>query len=189
MKIAIDVDGVLLDLMSEFCQMYNERFGTKYSKEDATNWDFYKDWDIPLEFLTDSFRQLHENPMITPLIDKVAPEIMKELRLVYDIDIITSREAYTRKALIERLNSLGIHKGSHYKEIIITPLSPNDVKLSYEYDLFIDDNPNLATSINKYDDKILLLYNQPWNYSVQNTRNVVRVQNWTEILEFIKSNQ
>jgi uncharacterized HAD superfamily protein len=186
MKIAIDVDGVILDLMGEFCQIYNERFGTNYSKEDANNWDFYKDWEMSLEFLTDTFRYLHENPMRTPLIDRAAPEIMKVLQLTHETDIITSREAHTRKALIKRLDSLEIYKDSHYTNILITPLSPTDVKLRYDFDIFIDDNPNLGKSINNYENKILLLYSQPWNYSVQNAPKVVRVNNWNEILGYLK---
>ena len=49
MKIAIDVDGVLLDLMTKFCEIFNERYNTRYSKSDVTNWEFFYEWNITEE--------------------------------------------------------------------------------------------------------------------------------------------
>ena len=187
MKIAVDVDGVILDSMVQFCQICNKRFGMHHVKDDATNWDFYQDWKIPLGVLTETFRMLHENPMDTPIVDKNTPKIMEELQVTHQLDIITSREIHTRDPLINRLDSLGIHKGSHYGDIILSPTMPSDVKLTYNYDIFIDDNPNLATSIHEYENKILLLFDQPWNRSVQDSSIVVRVKSWKAILEYINS--
>ena len=44
MRIAVDIDGVLLDLVITFCEIFNERYNTHYTKEDVSNWEFFNDW-------------------------------------------------------------------------------------------------------------------------------------------------
>ena len=45
MRIAIDIDGVLLDLMVSYCEIFNERHKTEYTKKDVKNWEFFRDWN------------------------------------------------------------------------------------------------------------------------------------------------
>jgi len=187
MRIAVDIDGVLLDLIRDFCIIFNKQFNTSYRDIDVRNWNFFKDWNVSFDSIAPIFKVLHENPSQTKLIDMNARKVLKLLNRNYQVEFLTARERKTKNALMERLNSLKIFKGSHYEKIKIAPISPSDAKLQYDYDVFIDDNPNLANSIVGQEGKILLLYNQPWNQTIRNNKNVIRVKNWEEIWKYFQN--
>ncbi|MFX0010600.1 MAG: hypothetical protein ACFE9R_09815, partial [Candidatus Hermodarchaeota archaeon] len=73
MKIAIDIDGVLLDIIVEYCKIYNKRFGTNYQKKDIRNWDFFKDWNITEDVAFNIFYEIYADSMNVPFIDENAP--------------------------------------------------------------------------------------------------------------------
>ena len=83
--------------------------------------------------------------------------------------------------IIEKLNFHNIKKDSHYNDIILVYHKPYDLKITEPFDVYVDDNPNLARAIQKTDDKYLLLYDQPWNQKIKTTNNIIRVFNWKEI--------
>ena len=77
MKIAIDIDGVLLDIIVRYCEIYNKRYGTNYKKNDVTKWDFFNDWNIDEETAFKIFFEIYEDSRNVPFIDENAPKIMK----------------------------------------------------------------------------------------------------------------
>ena len=70
MRIAVDIDGVLLDLVITFCEIFNERYNTHYTKEDVSNWEFFNDWNITEE---EAFE-------IAQFLYKSAPYFLDELK-------------------------------------------------------------------------------------------------------------
>jgi len=181
MKIAVDVDGVILAMIPKVCEIYNERFNTNYTKEDVRQWEFFKDWNISEESMYKIFNQVYENSQSLSLIDENAPQVLKKLYNKYVVDLVTARDLRFESNLIEKLNSLNIKKGTYYENLIHVEAKPYDSKLTLNYDIIIDDNPNLVKVIGKYMNKKLLLYDQPWNQNFQNKERVTRVYNWNQI--------
>jgi len=181
MKIAIDIDGVLIDLMVEYCRIFNSIYGTSYKKEDVTDWEFFKDWGISEEEAFAVFNQIYEDSMSVPFIDNEAPSVMKSLNLKHEVFIVSARESEFKLPIIKKLNFHNIKKGIHYIELILLTHKPYDLKLSKHFDLYIDDNPNLVDPIKKLKNKFLLLYDQPWNQNSKCEHNVIRVYNWKEV--------
>jgi uncharacterized HAD superfamily protein len=186
MKIAIDIDGVLIDIIIRYCEIYNERFGTNYQKKDITTWDFFKDWNITEEAAFNIFYEIYADSMKVPFIDEDAPEIMKTLNELYDIDIVSARLPEYRSSIVEKLNFHNICEGVQYIELILLHHKPYDIKLKQKYDVYVDDNPNLVEPIKDLEDRILLLYDQPWNQKSICEHNVHRVYDWNEVLRKIK---
>ncbi|TFG06472.1 MAG: hypothetical protein EU539_07515 [Promethearchaeota archaeon] len=186
MKIAIDVDGVLLDLMINFCKIYNDRYNSACRKEDVKHWEFFKDWEISEEECYEIFSLVYENTMNVPLISNKIPNILKALNSKYQVDIVTARNVKFRPQLVEKLNLHEIKKGIHYEKIVVVDHKPYDIKLKYEYDIYVDDNPNLVESVKRHEEIYLLLFDQPWNQTEKCEKNVIRVYNWEEIKEVIK---
>jgi len=58
-------------------------------------------------------------------------------------------------------------------------------KFDLDYDIFIDDSPDNALEISK-NNKICLLYNQPWNRDVLETQNIRRVYNLYHAIDVIR---
>jgi len=185
MKIAIDIDGVLLDIIIVYCEIYNKRYGTNYQKKDITKWDFFKDWNITEEAAFNIFYEIYADSMDIPFIDENAPKIMKRLHELYDADIVSARLPEYRSSIVEKLNFHNIREGTQYVELILLHHKPYDIKLQQNYDVYIDDNPNLVEPIKKLKDRTLLLFDQPWNQHSICTNNVYRVFAWEGIVEKI----
>ena len=185
MRIAIDIDGVLLDLMVSYCEIFNERHKTEYTKKDVKNWEFFRDWNIAEEESFEIFYELYENTMSVPFIDNRAPEYMKELNFSHDVYIVSAREPQYRSQIIKKLKSHDVKKKVQYVDLILLRHKPYDLKLSQRFDVYVDDNPNLVEPIKKKREGYLLLYDQPWNQNSVCIDNVIRVFNWQEVYEII----
>ena len=186
MKIAIDIDGVLLDIIIRYCEIYNERYGTNYQKKDITSWDFFKDWDITEETAFNIFYEIYADSMKVPFIDENAPEIMKTLNELYDTDIVSARLPEYRSSIVETLDFHKIIEGIQYMELILLHHKPYDIKLKQNYDVYVDDNPNLVESIKNLGNRTLFLFDQPWNQESICENNVYRVYDWNDVFKKIK---
>ena len=185
MKIAIDIDGVLLDIIVRYCEIYNKRYGTKYQKKDITNWEFFKDWNITEEKTFNIFYEIYADSMNVPFIDENAPKIMKKLHELYDVDIVSARLPEYRSSIVNKLNFHNVREGIQYTELILLHHKPYDIKIKQKYDLYIDDNPNLVEPMKQLKNRILLLYDQPWNQDSVCDKNVYRVYDWNEVYKKI----
>ncbi len=185
MRIAIDIDGVLLDIMVTYCKIFNNKYKTDYIKKDVNNWEFYKDWNITADECFDLFFELYDS-MSIPFIDERAPEIMKKLNTSHDVYILTARTPEYKSQVVKKLNYHNIQKNIQYVDIILLHHIPYDLKLQQNFDIYVDDNPNLAEPIRKLKERYLLLYDQPWNQNIICKDNIIRVFNWKEVYKIIK---
>ena len=181
MKIGVDIDGVLLNLIEKVCEIFNELYNTDYTENNIRRWEFFKDWNVSEEVIYNVFYIAYEKSMTLSLIDDNAPQILKELNKKYSIDLVTARNYKYESQLLERLNSLEIKKGVHYENLIHVEPKPYDVKIKLDYNILIDDNPNLVDSIEGDSKKRILLYDQPWNRQITAKKNVSRVYDWKQI--------
>ncbi len=181
MKIAIDIDGVLLDIIITYCEIFNRRYGTNYKKNDVIKWDFFNDWNIDEETGFKIFYEIYADSRNVPFIDDDAPKIMKRLNELYDVDIVSARLPEYRSSIVEKLNFHNVREGIQYIELILLHHKPYDVKLKQNYDIYVDDNPNLVEPIKKLESRTLLLFDQPWNQNSVCEDNVHRVYNWEEV--------
>ena len=183
LRIAVDIDGVLLDLVVNFCDIFNKKHGTSYNKNDINNWEFFNEWNISEEEAFEIFFEIYENTMSVPFIDEAAPEYMEKLNKIHDVYILSARASEYRAQLIEKLNLHGIKKGDQYIDLILLHHKPYASKQDYNFDVYVDDNPHLANAIRLMKDRYLLLYDQPWNQNFICENNIIRVHNWNEVYE------
>ena len=176
MKIMLDLDGVVWDIMHVFVEIHNEIFNRGVKYEDIDGW-----WFFPQNEFETVYPLTLPRIMDYPVLDNFVDTYIFELNIYNDLSILTA-EANTVEVLVEKLVSLSIYADSHYDKIIRT--KPNENKLNYEADVYIDDNPNMAKKMYEYPDRILLLYNQVWNQNFDETKsdNVWRVWGWDEIM-------
>ncbi len=187
MKIAVDVVGVLLDNLETFIKIYNEKYKTNYIKNDIRYWEFFRELNLTNEEFLELFYQTFEYPEVIPFIDDQAPIYMKKLNHLHDLYILSALNSSYRNSLINQLEFYDIKKHIHYKEIIIVPEMPYDIKIKHGFEIYVDDNPYLIEPIKKLKDRYLLLFNQPWNKDSNCENNVIRVYNWKEIYEIIQN--
>ncbi|MBN1800333.1 MAG: hypothetical protein JW891_02445 [Candidatus Lokiarchaeota archaeon] len=179
--IAVDIVGVLLDAIERFIEEFNEVYKTNRKKSDITRWDFYLDWDLSEREFFNLFYTAYEKMMEIPFIDDNAPEYLKRIHGKSDVSILSAGQPRFRSDLVKKLRFHEIKEGIHYKDFIIVKERPWDLKLAYDFDIYIDDNPNLVEPIKIMKEKYLLLYDQPWNKESSCEGNVIRVRDWKEI--------
>lgn len=180
-KISIDVDSILIDIMVNYCKIYNKKKNSKKTKEDVTDWDFFDDWGLSKEEGRGIFENidLQDVPVISDTLDCYLLLLNQRSK----VDIVTNRKEEQRKALLKKFKSMNLKPGIQYQNLII--VDSEKKKLDLDYDIYIDDSPKLANIIEKYPNKILILLDQPWNKNIQIANNIKRVNNWKEIYDEI----
>jgi len=175
MKIAVDLDGVVWDIMRVFLKIYNRIYSENVKYEDIDDWYYF-----PQERFEHVYPLTLPWIMDYPVLDEFIYIYLFVLNKEHDVSILTA-ELNPIEILEEKLKSLGIFKGTQYKELI--KIDPKDTKLDYEFDVYIDDKPGLARKMHKFPKRYMLLYDQPWNQDFDDSKseNVWRIFRWDEI--------
>jgi len=166
--VALDVESVLADTHKAWITQYNKSF----TINDITDWDFksLKAWNENLESFLEETDSLWNN---SP--EKHIPPMVPNLKEVTDrlkpFDIVTSRRTLS-----------GIKKWVDFYELeyrAIVYISEKQSKADLKYEVFIDDNPALASKLKK--DQFLWLISQPYNQNIQESRQVCRIDSILEV--------
>ena len=177
LKIMVDLDGVVWDIMGVFVDIYNSLYKENVKYEDIDDWYYF-----PQERFEVVYPLTLPRIMEYPVLDGNIGSYLFILNRVHDVNILT-KEANPVGTLEEKLRTLSITKGREYNELIKIDVS--DKKVNYEADIYIDDNPNMAKDMCEFPKRVLLFYSQPWNKKYKATGNVIRVSDWFDILVFI----
>ena len=179
MRIALDVDGVLANLIEPLLKRYKEETGVEISVEEVDTWDFWKKHGLSkqmfMELLIKTWTRWWE---IEPIEDDVEEDV-ERLNSLGHVDIVTQRPAKTIEYVKEWLEKNKIK----YRRFTWVP--PRRTKAQLSYDIYIDDSPKLAEALNKLG-KPMLLYDQPWNRSFGETRIVRRVYSLDDCVDILE---
>jgi len=178
LRIALDVDGVLADMVATLLKVYEEETGIRIRREEVDSWDFWSKYGITrqhfVQLLVKTWSRWDE---IKPTEEDLSEDV-KQLNEIGHVDILTQRPAKTIRYVKEWLEQHDIR----YRNFTWVPLKTT--KANYQYDVFIDDSPRLAEELVKRN-KPMLLYSQPWNASVNETKTLRRVKSLDECVEIL----
>jgi hypothetical protein len=177
MKIALDVDGVLADIILVWINEYNRKYNTSISKETIEQWDFWRElgvdkYDFYYELSSCWSRWTEVPTMETGISSAVA-----RLHSLGTLDIVTARDTESTKHVLNWLE----HNSIRYNEYVAVP--DGRKKADLDYDVFIDDSPHNVIRISSKG-KSALLYDQPWNQSVKGDR-IIRIKRLAEAGDII----
>ena len=174
-KIALDVDGVLADVIVSWLS-YNNKIRPKLSKQDIVDWEFWNKYNISRFDFYDELNLCWKNWKDVPTTEKNLAATTKTLAEIGDVDIVTARSPETDSF---------VKKWLEYHDIAFenyVSVAEGEMKADLDYDLFIDDSPlNFMKFIEH--DKNTILYSQPWN---QNVSDAKRVSSLAEAVKKIK---
>jgi len=182
MKYAVDIDGVLAEAISPVLDRLNREWGSHYGKEDVTAWNFWNLFSelaaLPRSKQRDkvlrTMEAVWEAGEVKP--DSNASTMMHRLRQDgHRVDVVTKTLAKT-----ETLRRLLAENDIPYDNLVHFPKGMRDSKATLDYDVFIDDNPSLATEIPSQ--RLMVLRDQPWNRDVPERENVKRIKNLMEAI-------
>lgn len=174
MKIALDVDGVLADVIESWL-IFNNKKRTQILKEDIKNWDFWKEFEINQYDFYDELSSCWKNWTSIPPTENNLSFTSKSLCDLGRVDIVTAREKSTDIFVKNWLKFNGIQY-ENYVSVIDGPM-----KADLNYDIFIDDSPLNAMRFLK-NGKTVFLYSQPWNQHISN-KNITRILKLSEVID------
>jgi len=180
LKIAVDLDGVLAETMETWCKRANEFLGTNFKLADLDTWASWRKLGITREqffqFLDEAWDDWESIPPTEP---RLAEKVRKIARSG-QIDVVTGR---SKESVSAAKSWLAEHK-IPYQRFVRVPGWKDKIFLNY--DVYIDDAPELMPLISRNPRMWGILYTRPWNRTVPDLRQVFRVESWTEIPKLLK---
>ncbi|MHA7733087.1 5' nucleotidase, NT5C type [Nitrosopumilus sp. S6] len=176
MKIALDVDGVLADVIQSWLN-YSNSIRREIQKHEITDWDFWKKFEIDRYDFYAELSSCWKNWSLIPPTEENLASVTKNLSDIGQVDIVTARERSTDSFVKNWLDHHNISY-NNYVSVIDGPM-----KADLDYDVFIDDSPLNALKFLE-NNKSVILYSQPWNQHITEDK-IHRISNLTEAIEKI----
>lgn len=177
MKIALDVDGVLADIIIVWLDNYNRANKKSVSKNDIVHWDFWKELGLNKYTFYQELSNCWSRWKEVPPMEQGIANAVEMLRSVGKVDIVTAREEATTEYVVKWLK----HNYIKYDDYVTVPDGREKANLGY--DTFIDDSPHNVIRI-AAKGKNALLYDQPWNKSVSDSK-IIRIKKLAEAVSVI----
>ena len=180
LKIAVDLDGVLAESMLVWCELANKEFGTRLRMEDLDSWSSWKKFAISkddfYQILDESWDEWQKIPPTEPeLAEKVA-----RIEKFGDLDIVTGRS----KRTVDAARSWIDNQKVRYRRFVRV-LGWRD-KILLDYDVYIDDAPDMMPLISRSPTSWGVLYERPWNKNVADMSRVLKAKSWRQVPALLK---
>ena len=179
-RIALDVDGVLADVMQAWLAMTNPGRLAPLAKSDMSRWDFWARRNIRKR---DFYAQLDACWKSWESIPPTEPGLAESVRLLSGmgaVDIVTARTPDTNRYVRLWLGEFGIAYDGYVQ------VAAGRMKADLDYDVFIDDSPVNAEAFLR-NGKRVMLYEQPWNADTREADLLVRVSSIAQAAKAIGS--
>lgn len=177
-KIALDVDGVLADVIHTWLD-YNNKIRRTITKEEVSEWDFWERYQINKYDFYNELSLCWKKWNNIPSTEANLSETTLSLSQTGKVDIVTAREKSTHSYVKNWLSNQRIT----YNDYIGVEEGLEKTKL--DYDIFIDDSPINAKSMID-EGKSIILYTQPWNLKFDDPR-AKRIFQLKEAIPIIKT--
>jgi uncharacterized HAD superfamily protein len=193
MKIAIDIDEVLVDFVTNFLRDHNRRRGTALSKEDISSYRMWELWGETKEESDRSFEEFYNSELFRNLEPaKESIWAVNNLSKDHELHIISSRpetiHEFTRSWVQKHFPNCfsGIHF-SKKRPVNGKSLKKAEISAGLGVDLIIEDSLEYAKECAERGIRVLL-FDAPWNQSEKLPHRVYRVFSWTEAFNIINTN-
>jgi len=179
-RIAVDLDGVLAETMEAWCRMVNERFGTRIKLEDLDTWTSWLKTGITkdqfFEILDETWATWEDIPPTEP---DLAVKVAKVEKLG-SLDIVTGRSRQT----VEHAKAWLSHHKIPYERFVRVRGWRDKIFLNY--DVYVDDAPELMPLISRNPVMWGILYERPWNRNLAVMPRVFRVETWNQVPRILR---
>ncbi len=183
LRIAVDLDGVLAESMLVWCERANKEFGTALRLEDLDTWSSWKKFSISKDdfyrILDESWEDWEQVPPTEPRLSSKVARIAK----FGDVDVVTGRSKTTQEAAKNWVDKQKI-RYRHFVRVAGWRDKP-----ILNYDVYIDDAPDLMPLISQIPMRWAILYDRPWNQNLPTMPKVLRAKNWSQISGMLRQIQ
>ncbi len=177
MKIAVDVDGVLADVIVTWLDIYNAEHHKSVTKDQVNHWDFFGSLGIDRVEFDRIFELAWKNWRDIPPCETMLSQKVRDLSKLGKVSIVTARSTSSIPSVKAWLSD----KKISYNDMIVVDYGP--LKSALEFDVFIDDSPLNAKNIAE-SGKLILLFDQPWNRDISG-EGIIRISGFPEAIATI----
>ena len=179
MKIGVDIDSVVCELMPALLCRVNIKYGTAIKYEDIMEWNWK--FTTPDGAIHDGYAEIHEAmrdkefALALPVVDGAFEGVRELMDMVPfgNVVYITSRgldvQQTTEKWLRDRMTKSCLEK----PKVIFTQLNKN----GHDLDVLIDDNIDTALSFAK-SGGMAILYRRPWSNDSDKIHELIKYDGW-----------
>ncbi len=191
MIIGVDLDDVLKEFVGPFLGYYNHKKGTRWNKENITQYSFWNILGMTREEAIELVHGFYGTPEFCarrPI--EGAIEGIDRLKEFGELVIVTGRAEYMEEMGWKEINELfpdkfrKIYSTNQFARDGYKHRKKSELCLEAKVSVLIDDSLSAAIDCASYDIEVLL-FDQPWNQSKGLPGNVKRVYLWKEIVEEI----
>ncbi len=185
MKIGIDLDDVVFEFTRTFLDFYSGRYGKLIKFEEVKTYYFEEIFDLPLEKVIDLIRDMVAEGVAgnMPVCD-YAQESILNLADNHEIIFLTSRVIRkgtldSLKKLFPEINFKLIYSSNSYAGT--NGKTKGEICKEEGIHVMIEDSKEYASEIATNGTKVLLL-GKPWNENFQSHPNIIKINDWKEVL-------
>lgn len=191
MKIGVDLDAVVADMMSPLIDFHNKKYGTSFKISDHVTFSIEKIWKCTEEEAIKRCFEFFQSDFLNQIKPvSGAIEGINFLSSRHKLHIITSRPhllnkhtgSWIKEYFPKKFKSIN-HSNQFSKKGSIKR-KKSDICKELKVDLMIEDHLEFAYDCASLNIKILLM-NMPWNQTKKLPKNIVRVYSWKEIINKI----
>jgi hypothetical protein len=161
--------------MEACCKIINMRHSTHFQVSSFNRW---KAWETANISKAEFFHTLDEAwfkwPSIPPTEEKLADKIGRLIEFS-QVDIVTGRSPETVSSAESWLENQKIKFNTFIRTDSVMD------KADLNYDVFIDDSPELMSALASKPNCHAILYTQPWNKDTPEMPRILRAQSWDQI--------
>lgn len=193
-KIGVDIDQVIFNVIEPFLSFYNERFGTQLTIDDVYDYNLAKVLDFSSDELQELFDIFNEGNLLTlPPVDG-ALEGVKNLAKEHEIIAVTSRPLKTMAKTVESLSLTfpncfsGIHfTGQSFDLINRHGRTKGSLCRELGLNHMIEDSLEHAKEIRETSPEthVWLFGNYKWNRIEDKLDGITSAGTWKEVVEGI----
>lgn len=179
--IGVDIDGVIVDLVTAMLPLLSEVCARPVSYQDLCCWDIGEALGIDEETMNLFWERLFDCKALryAPPIDGAINGLSKLSE--HEIWLVTNRPVRTRDLTLSWLYDNRIH----YDQIVFNGRR-DKVSVGPTFNTFIEDSPVETMTIARAG-VFAILFDQPWNQTFKLPDNCRRVYNWESVLQLINN--
>ena len=186
-RVAIDVDQTVALVHPLMIENFNKANGTNFTIEDHVDWDFKALGSNYVEMMPFYAKVWIEQWRQIPLI--ADPEQIKALGKYYESGFLTTRSP-TNEGItggtVDTMNEWFKMHGLGGVPVDICDPRQNKAR-DWDRDVYVDDSPRLADTVQGMEGKFLLLIDQRYNRDVKDGERIMRVADADEAVRVLKS--
>lgn len=190
MRIGVDIDEVLCMTNKYFIDYFNKKYNTNYDKESIKEYNYKSFLFHDNDFVIAELKNFIDNNLEKFEIIQNAKKVLTKFKeMGLEIVILTSRSVKLRKRTIDWLklnfgeelfDEFLIYNGDFDEE-----MCKSKIAMQNKIDVLIEDAPHYAINTSLVGIPVLL-FDCPWNRSLDDSEFLIRVKNWDEIDEKMK---